>query len=122
MLNAGSKEDFEVVVGEKRRPTSMPPIQCTSSGQVDEIPVVGQHLNTILGPTYIASPFSEGQDDSCKLLVVHWTIAFRSYKLVRVEGDRKQGAIVVELRQDRTDGKVGGVGFSLERAGGVRVN
>ena len=100
----------------------MPPIQCTSVGEVDEILVVNQHLNMMLDPSQVGSPFGEGQDDSCKLLVVHWTIAFRSYKLVRVEGDRKQGAIVVELRQDRTDGKVGGVGFSLERAGGVRVN
>ena len=29
-----------------------------------------------------------------------------------------QGAIVVGMKQDRTYGKVGGVGFNLERAGG----
>ena len=41
-----------------------------SGGEVDEILVVGQHLNTMLGPNQIGSPFGEGRDDSCKLLVI----------------------------------------------------
>ena len=60
MLNAESKQDFKVVVGEKRRPMSLPPIQCMSGGEVDEIFVVVQHLNTMLGPNQIGSPFGKG--------------------------------------------------------------
>ena len=91
ILNAGSKQDFEVVVGEKRCPTSMPLIQRTTRGEVDEILVVGQHLNTMLGPKQIGSPFDKGQDNSCKLFVVDMIIDFQGCKLLEVEGDQNVG-------------------------------
>ena len=84
MLNVGSKQ-VVVVVGEKRLLVSLPPIQRTTNSEVDEILVVGQHLNTMLGPGLIGSPFDEGRDDSCKLLVVDQIFDFRGSKLPGVE-------------------------------------
>ena len=77
MLNAGLKQDLEIVVSEKRRPTSLPLIQPTTGGEVDEILVVDQHLDTMSGASQTWSSFDEGKDDSDKFLVVDRIIDFR---------------------------------------------
>ena len=78
--------------------------------------MVSQYLNTMLGFSQIGSLFGDGRYDSCKLFVVDRIIDFPVCKLLRVEGERMQGAIEIGLRQDRTYGKVGG---PLAHTGGI---
>ena len=70
----------------------------------------------MLGFSQIGSLFGDGRYDSCKLFVVDRIIDFPVCKLLRVEGERMQGAIEIGLRQDRTYGKVGG---PLAHTGGI---
>ena len=82
------EKDLKVVVGEERGPSGLPPIQCTTDGEVNYIFVVGRHLDAMLGPSQTGSLFGKGRDDCCKLLVVDRIIDFRGGKLPRVEGNR----------------------------------
>ena len=114
MLNVVSKQYLKVIVGKKRQPMGMNPIQHTTSGEVDQILVVDQHMHTVLHPSQIELPFVEGRDDNCRLLVVDPIIDFRGCKLHGVKCHQMQCAIVVWLGQDNSNGSVRDVGFNLE--------
>ena len=74
MSGTRMKNNFKVVISLEGRPLRLPSIQNSSSGEVDEVLVIGHHLDTVLGTRQVRMPLYKGRNNGRELFVVNWVV------------------------------------------------
>ena len=66
-----------------------------SSGEVDEILVVGHHLDIVLGTCQVRTPFFKSGKNGREFFVVYWVVDLRGCELSRIKGNMMEDPIVI---------------------------
>ena len=81
MLGTRTKNNFKVVISQEGRPPLLPLVQNASSGEVDEVLVIG-HLDTVLGACQVRTPFFKGGNNGREFFVVNWVVYLGGVKFL----------------------------------------
>ena len=95
MLGTRTKNNFKVVISQEDRPSRLPPVQNASSGEVDEVLVIGHHLDTVLGARQVMTPFYKGGNNGKEFFVVNWVVDLRVCELPRIKGNMMKDPIFI---------------------------
>ena len=74
MLGTRTKNNFKVVISQEGQPSRLPSVQNASCGQVDEVLVIGHHLDPVLGAHQVRTLFYKGGYNGREFFVINWVV------------------------------------------------